>query len=630
MNFDLDWELGVFNALRYGYRKVFGKEEGPSPEAVHLDAEKGRLLVFARALTGLPIEFREAETVGGRQGNFFLLPTSIDLFDERVENFRVYLLRIVQMASVELVPVPGDPAERLLVEAVTGYRSLLRSVEEFPSLAGLARRVAAVHLDAGKEQAGAVGLHPVHRFLVTRLAERIRGDAELGTGMPLAQAVAYVSRQVRRESIPKKHTTELLLWGRLYERPLDTGEKKKAGDGEIGTTPTGTEIKAPARENVNVIQVDEEAWKKKAFAPQIEKVEALEEFNGSMKAMDGSDEIEAHEEAMRDLNLREVIRTRERTESIFKADLMLENMAADAADAEEDGVGIPYDEWDGRKRAYRKEWCRVYPREARADQPQWAEEALQRHRRTLRRMEERWRRLENEYRARPRQTDGPEIDLDAVVDAYTTMRAGHTPSERLYVRPVREAPDTAIEILMDLSLSTDSYVNDYRVLDVARESVALFCESLGDLADDIGIAGFSSNTRHACRYTVIKRAGEPWRKARTRLGALEPEGYTRIGPALRHGTALLDKRRARRKCLLLLTDGKASDYDRYEGRYGIADVKQAVREAGQKGIIVHALAIESSGKDYLPAMLGHRNYQILPRPDMLVDALSDLFLRLQH
>ncbi|MFI4935962.1 MAG: citrate/2-methylcitrate synthase, partial [Caulobacterales bacterium] len=37
------------------------------------------------------------------------------------------------------------------------------------------------------------------------------------------------------------------------------------------------------------------------------------------------------------------------------------------------------------------------------------------------------------------------------------------------------------------------------------------------------------------------------------------------------------RHRARHRLLLLVSDGKPTDYDRYEGRHGIADVRQAVR-----------------------------------------------------
>lgn len=122
---------------------------------------------------------------------------------------------------------------------------------------------------------------------------------------------------------------------------------------------------------------------------------------------------------------------------------------------------------------------------------------------------------------------------------------------------------------------------------------------------------------------------EPWCLARDRLGALQPQGYTRIGPALRHATACLSRVRARRRRLLLHTDGKPPDDDRYEGRDGMADVRQALREARAAGVEVHALAIDRRAREGLPAMFGPGGWTILPRPEALPIALGRAFAELR-
>ncbi|MGI9591868.1 MAG: hypothetical protein ACR2P8_10915, partial [Myxococcota bacterium] len=105
-------------------------------------------------------------------------------------------------------------------------------------------------------------------------------------------------------------------------------------------------------------------------------------------------------------------------------------------------------------------------------------------------------------------------------------------------------------------------------------------------------------------------------------------GYTRIGPALRHATALLAATPAERRLLLLVSDGKPTDYDRYEGRYGVADVRQAIREAHEREIHTHALAIDAVARDYLPALFGRGGFHVLPRPEQLVEVLTAVYGRL--
>jgi nitric oxide reductase NorD protein len=168
------------------------------------------------------------------------------------------------------------------------------------------------------------------------------------------------------------------------------------------------------------------------------------------------------------------------------------------------------------------------------------------------------------------------------------------------------------------------------VLDVAKESLLVLGEVLSSYRDQVGIGGFYSYTRRDCRFVILKDFAEPWPQCKATLASVEPTGYTRIGPAIRHGSSLLQQQRATQKLLLLISDGKPTDYDRYEGRYGIADVRQAIREAGQVRIHTYALAVDVQAKLYLPEMFGAGNYQILPHPSHLIHSLAQLYTRLWY
>ena len=45
-----------------------------------------------------------------------------------------------------------------------------------------------------------------------------------------------------------------------------------------------------------------------------------------------------------------------------------------------------------------------------------------------------------------------------------------------------------------------------------------------------------------------------------------------------HAGARMDQLDAKNKWIIVLSDGKPNDYDKYEGQYGIQDIKQALRE----------------------------------------------------
>jgi nitric oxide reductase NorD protein len=183
-------------------------------------------------------------------------------------------------------------------------------------------------------------------------------------------------------------------------------------------------------------------------------------------------------------------------------------------------------------------------------------------------------------------------------------------------------------VLLDLSLSADAWIEGRRVLDVTREAALVLGEVAHRLGDRLQLLGFASHTRNQVRVWEICGWREAWSAGRARLGGLRPQGYTRIGPALRHAAAGLAAVEARDRLLLLISDGKPTDYDRYEGAYGIADIRQAMREARAQRIRTHALAVAQEGRDYLPAMLGPGAWSLMSHPDQLLEALALAYGRL--
>jgi nitric oxide reductase NorD protein len=211
------------------------------------------------------------------------------------------------------------------------------------------------------------------------------------------------------------------------------------------------------------------------------------------------------------------------------------------------------------------------------------------------------------------------------VDRYATLKSGYSPNKFLYLSQKPKERDFATLVLLDSSLSTDSWLQNRRVLDVLKESVLVLGEVVEEFQDRMAIGAFYSNTRTDCRYIEVKKFDESWKRCQTKLVGLQPTGYTRIGPALRHGTHLLSQVQARKKLLLLISDGKPTDYDRYEGRYGIEDIRQSIRDAAKEHIAIRALAIEAQAKFYLPQMFGNGNFQILPNPILLARSLAEIY-----
>jgi nitric oxide reductase NorD protein len=229
------------------------------------------------------------------------------------------------------------------------------------------------------------------------------------------------------------------------------------------------------------------------------------------------------------------------------------------------------------------------------------------------------------------QPDGPEIDIDAYLRFAADRAAGNgIAADGLYKELRSGDRDLACLLLADLSLSTDTWIDNFhRVIDVIRDSLFLFGESLAATGDRFGIYGFSSRRRDPVRVHTLKAFDEPYGGAvRGRIQAIRPGYYTRMGVALRHGTELLRVQPANRRLLLLLSDGKPNDIDKYEGRYGIEDTRHAVQAARRLGLQPFCVTVDEKGNDYLPHLFGADGYVVIRKPSELPRRLPLLYARL--
>ena len=359
-----------------------------------------------------------------------------------------------------------------------------------------------------------------------------------------------------------------------------------------------------------------------------EKVETLSEFNGTFREMDGDDTLQDDEDAIRELNLKYTVRADDISHSVYKAEFVNSEANVFVGDGELSGKYLHYDEWDYKKRRYKPDFCKVYPRFLSAKSASYATKTIQENQKAKRELFQLFARIHNENEKVNRVISGEEIDFEAVTDAFAEMHAKRTPSDKIYITRRKRKKDLSILILMDTSLSADGYSNNEHILDVEKRAILLFGEVLTHYNISFQIDSFSSRTRNNCSYNHIKTFGESWMKTRNRIGAVQAEGYTRIGTALRHAGNCISKQPTQRKWIILLSDGKPNDYDTYEGKYGIEDVKQALRELDRDHVNTFSLAIESQAKYYLPQMFGHANYNILSNPSELPIALSKFFKRI--
>lgn len=290
------------------------------------------------------------------------------------------------------------------------------------------------------------------------------------------------------------------------------------------------------------------------------------------------------------------------------------------------GPGIHLPEWDWRKQTLLPAHCLLEPKlpdaaplallppelrplaaqlrrqfEALAPQPGWRGNAMQ----------------------------GDEIDLDACLRFAADRKAGVVAEPGLWRERIALNRSLACLLLADLSLSTDSWVGQRRVIDVIRDSLFLFSEAMAATRDAFGLYGFSSVKRHHVRFHLLKDFSERYDDTvRGRIAAIKPGFYTRLGAAIRHSTTILREQPVERRLLLVLTDGKPNDIDHYEGRYGIEDTRHAVRAAREAGLTVFCVTIDRDAADYLPHLFGMQGCVVVQDANELPRLLPRLYVQL--
>jgi len=282
-----------------------------------------------------------------------------------------------------------------------------------------------------------------------------------------------------------------------------------------------------------------------------------------------------------------------------------------------------YPEWNHRARSYMPDHVRVL------EAPAEENTAYHGNPRRIREVRRQFEALRPRRLLQPRQVDGAELDLDALLTAQTDLRATGRGSDRIWQAARQIERDLSVAFLIDTSRSTEAAIGETSVIEVAREAMAAMAEGIDAAGDRLGIWGFSSLRRDRVFLTRVKEFAEPVTAlTRARIGGLRPGHYTRLGAAIRHVSAQLQQETATRRLLIVLTDGKPNDLDHYEGQHGIEDSRMAVREARRAGLALHGVIVDEDGQDWFPRIFGRGGFTLLPDPGRLTRALPDLYRHL--
>ena len=251
------------------------------------------------------------------------------------------------------------------------------------------------------------------------------------------------------------------LWGDCWTREAVPGE----ADDDDAPVP-GTDADQPDTRKRRAVRERDDGSKRDPFIlNRFEKILAMAEMVNVDRPSDDSEDEDARK-AADDLDEIAIGRRSGKPATRLKFDLDLPPQAIDMAPL--DG-GRLYPEWDYRRGSYLPDHCRVLTGKAAETGESWSPDAaMLRHVRHVRR---RFEALRPQHEVMRGQADGFDLDIDALVRARCDLRAGSGSLDRVHLAMRPQRHDLAATLLVDVSLSTDAWVDGNRVLDVEKEAL---------------------------------------------------------------------------------------------------------------------------------------------------------------
>uniref|UniRef100_Q07U08 von Willebrand factor, type A n=1 Tax=Rhodopseudomonas palustris (strain BisA53) TaxID=316055 RepID=Q07U08_RHOP5 len=551
----------------------------------------------------------------GRDAATLFLPERIALFVDAGLNRGLYRWLAAWFAVVPVVNIDeADPLRRDVIALRRADQTTRAVLAAFPGLSALHRELCGAVADARPKRS-----LPKIESEIEAVIRGLLGEEPAPSGA-LWRAVVEAGELPAKAPPGYQPFLPCPLWGNAFVR--DDSAPRDDADEELDATAAASaeqRRRAAKRE-----PRDDDRTKRDPLAlNRFEKILAMAEMINVDRPSD-EDEDEHADKAADDLDEITVGNRVGKPASKFRFDL---DLPPEAVEASRLNTGKLYPEWDYKRRAYLPDHCRVLASLAPEHGESWVpDEAAKRQIRRVRRQFEAFRPRREMLRA---QQDGNELDLDALVRSRCDIRAGNSGSDRLHLAARQQGYDLAVTLLVDVSLSTDSWIDNRRVLDVEKEALLVLAHGLSACGDHHSILTFTSRRRDWVRVESVKAFGEPMsERVERRIGALKPGYYTRIGAAIRHAAAELALQPQRRKLLLVLTDGKPNDVDYYEGRFAIEDSRKAVQEARRAGTCVFGVTIDTDAQAYFLPLFGRDGFAIVGNLARLPSALPTIYRHL--
>ncbi len=623
-----------------------GKEEQFPQAGVSLKQNQRRLEIYFRAIGGHSgvvikpiapqnIDYRKKRlarigngsnlvTRARFDGDTLFLPNRLQHLPLRQDNERLYkwLTAFAAIAGNQHPQIYSDPLQNDLAFMRFAHGITGQIFDQFPGLQKLhnllcPQLLAHRPLRALPEQEAAIE-QCIHGFL--------------GGEMPSEQAQEFwkaitSSEEAAFENIKAKPGYKtflpLILWGEITPNKTEKIERRLPEEEEDADPALETDqeqARKAKRQKSDEVERDDplilhrfESILSWSEMMNINRGVEDEEEDAAKKAADDHDEI-----GLADLSRKAATK--------LKFDL---DLAPNDVEHERLSAKYTYHEWDYRINDYHLDHCRVLagPAPLMPEGELWQPDRSARKR--IRAVKRQFEALRSRRKRLLAQSDGDELDMDALIRAQCDLAATGEGSHKIFSTTRQSARDLSVSILIDISRSSESWIDGRQVMEISKEALMALTLGLTACGDDHAIYSFSSLRRARVTVSNIKSFDEVLGpRVFSRIGALKPGFYTRFGAAMRHVTGELLETGSGARLLLVLTDGKPNDLDHYEGRYGVEDTAMAVREARRAGIGVFGITIDKKAQSYFPHIFGQNAYAITTHANDLIKALPKMYRHL--
>ncbi len=326
------------------------------------------------------------------------------------------------------------------------------------------------------------------------------------------------------------------------------------------------------------------------------------------------------------------------------------NLAFTALSVEEQDSVFLVDEWDAVRRKYLPDVCQVREQFS-------LPEGLVHDVRFSVRTEDIWdikdalEILLPEGKVETRHLSSGELDMDAWVKYRTARMLGSNPLPRFYRRVERIERDVAQLILWDIGGSCLNYpsrsalAENMRTIDMMKYGLLQYLAAVRELGDDVALLAYNSRGRnHVYVYPLIA-FGEDFSLVDVASSILKvhPRDENLDGAAIRHALYhYLAEHTASTRVLFHLNDGipedkshglirgrgsiQAKELQEYAGKYAIEDVKKALEECREHGVLTFGLSFaREDARDVLQSIWG-TEYKMLKTPFSLGKKLAEVLI----